>query len=411
MVSTFYPPYSYGGDGITVQRLARALVQAGHDVTVVHDADAFAALGHPSPRRAPVDDGVNVITLESSAPRLSALLTHQLGRPVVHGRTIQRVLESGRFDVVHFHNVSLVGGPGVLSYPPSSAATLYTAHEHWLVCPTHVLWRHRREPCDKRECVRCSLSYGRPPQLWRDTDFFRRQLDHVDTFIALSDFSRTKHHEFGFPHPMEVLPPLIDDAPVVARSADGARPHPRPYFLCVARLERIKGLHTVIPTFGADAPADLVIAGDGSQADELRALAAGSPRIHFVGRLTIDQLRRYYRHAIAHIAASICFETFGNTVVEAFQQATPVVARRIGPFPELVEQSGGGMMYSTDAELRAALASLVGDASGRDRLGTQGRRAYEATWSPAAVVPRYLELVERTRAKGRATPAVAAVAP
>jgi len=44
MVTTFYPPYSYGGDGITVQRLATALVRAGHDVTVVHDAGAYAAL-------------------------------------------------------------------------------------------------------------------------------------------------------------------------------------------------------------------------------------------------------------------------------------------------------------------------------------------------------------------------------
>ncbi|HUQ84450.1 MAG TPA: glycosyltransferase family 4 protein [Gemmatimonadaceae bacterium] len=411
MVSTFYPPYSYGGDGITVQRLSRALVEAGHEVTVVHDADAYAALGHPAPHGEPVGDGVNVITLTSGSPRLSALLTHQLGRPVVHAHTIQHVLDSGHFDVVHFHNVSLVGGPGVLSYPPSSAATLYTAHEHWLVCPMHVLWRYDREPCDRRECVRCTLSYGRPPQLWRDSDFYRQQLDHVDTFIALSEFSRAKHHEFGFPRPMEVLPPLIDDAPVVDRSADGAPPHPRSYFLCVARLERIKGLHTVIPLFGPDAPADLVIAGAGSQADELRALAAGSPRIHFVGRLTLDQLRRYYRHAIAHIAASICFETFGNTVVEAFQQATPVVARRIGPFPELVEQSGGGMMYSTDGELRAALVALASDVSRRDRLGAQGRRAYEATWSPAAIVPRYLELVERTRAKGGESAAVAAVAP
>ena len=49
MVTTFYPPYSYGGDGITVQRLARALVRAGPEVTVVHDADADLSLGHPMP--------------------------------------------------------------------------------------------------------------------------------------------------------------------------------------------------------------------------------------------------------------------------------------------------------------------------------------------------------------------------
>ena len=414
MVSTFYPPYSYGGDGITVQRLARALVGAGHAVTVVHDADAYAALGHPPPdaiREA--SDGIDVVTLRSAAPRLSALLTHQTGRPVVQGRAISRFLASGEFDVVHFHNVSLVGGVGVLSCAPAGATTLYTAHEHWLICPTHVLWRHRREPCDKRECVRCSLRYHRPPQLWRQTEFFERQLHHVDTFIALSEFSRGKHREFGFPFPMDVLPPLVADAPLVAGD-EAASPHPRPYFLCVARLEPIKGLHTVIPLFQSEAPADLIIAGAGSQEAELRALAGNSSRIHFIGRLTSEQLWRYYRHAIAHIAASICYETFGNTIVEAFQQATPVVARRRGPFPELVEQASAGMLFSDDGELRQALASLAADPAARDRLGDAGRRAYEARWSEGAVLPQYLEIVERTRAQGRDRPAsspVVAVAP
>ena len=43
-LTTFYPPHNFGGDGIAVQRLARGLVRAGHQVTVVHDTDAFAAL-------------------------------------------------------------------------------------------------------------------------------------------------------------------------------------------------------------------------------------------------------------------------------------------------------------------------------------------------------------------------------
>ena len=213
---------------------------------------------------------------------------------------------------------------------------------------------------------------------------------------------------------MEVLPPLVADAPLVAGADASASPHPRPYFLCVARLEPIKGLHTVIPLFLDDAPADLIIAGAGSQEAELRALAGRSPRIHFVGRLTSEQLSQYYRHAIAHVAASICYETFGNTIVESFQQATPVVARRRGPFPELVEQSGAGMLFSDDAELRRALVSLATESAARGRLGAAGRRAYEARWAEGAVLPRYLEIVERTRAQGRDRPAsrlAAAVAP
>jgi glycosyltransferase involved in cell wall biosynthesis len=399
MFSTFYPPYSYGGDGITVQRLSRALVRAGHEVTVVHDADAYRSLGYPEPDATRPDDGVDVVTLRSSLGLLSVLLTHQFGRPMVHGAEIEALLDKRQFDVVHFHNVSLVGGPGLFALARDSA-TMYTAHEHWLVCPTHVLWRHRRERCTGRECIRCSLHYGRPPQLWRSTGFLERSLHDVDTFIALSEFSRNKHREFGFPRDMDVLPPIVFDSDADALDAPVTSPHPRPYFFYAGRLERIKGLDDVVPLFrDAHVPADLLIAGAGSHETALRALAGNSPRVQFLGRLGPDRLAPLYRHAVAHIAPSVCFETFGNTLVEAFRQRTPVVARRIGPFPEIVAHAGGGELFDDVSGLRQALVRLASDRDYRDRLGVAGRRAYETTWSEEAIVPRYLEIVERTCAR------------
>ena len=44
MFTTFYPPYSFGGDAVGVQRMAQALVRRGHDVTVVHDKDAYQTM-------------------------------------------------------------------------------------------------------------------------------------------------------------------------------------------------------------------------------------------------------------------------------------------------------------------------------------------------------------------------------
>jgi glycosyltransferase involved in cell wall biosynthesis len=108
----------------------------------------------------------------------------------------------------------------------------------------------------------------------------------------------------------------------------------------------------------------------------------------------------------------VCFETFGNTLVEAFRQSTPVVARRIGPFPEIVTHAGGGELFDDADNLRQALARFASDRAHRDRLGAAGRRAYETTWSEEAIVPRYLEIVERTCARRSplmaAAPAVAA---
>lgn len=399
MVTTFYPPYNYGGDGITVQRLARALVRAGHAVTVVHDVDAYLALGHPMPAPTAAEDGVEVVALRSALGAVSVLLTHQTGRPVVHGRQIADLLGRGRFDVVHFHNASLIGGPGLFALARASA-TLYTAHEHWLVCPTHVLWRHQRELCTGRECLRCTFRYRRPPQLWRETGLLERSLHHIDTFMALSEFSRAKHREFGFPRDMDVLPPLVFDADADDLEAPAARPHPRPYFFFAGRLERIKGLDDVIPLFrDADAPADLVIAGTGSHEPVLRAIAADSPRVQFLGYHAPERLAPLYRGAIAHIAPSVCYETFGNTLVESFRQSAPVIARRIGPFPEIITHSGGGELFDDPVSLRAALRRFASNAKYRDQLGAAGRRAYEATWSEEAIVPRYLAIVERAMAR------------
>ena len=117
MVTTFYPPHHFGGDAVFIRRLAHALARRGHAVEVIHDVDAFEML-HPGVSPGPIDepDGVRTHPLRSRLGRLSCLATHQTGRPVVHGARIRRILEGGRFDVIHFHNVSLVGGPGVLAY-------------------------------------------------------------------------------------------------------------------------------------------------------------------------------------------------------------------------------------------------------------------------------------------------------
>ena len=392
MVTTFYPPYNFGGDGMGILRLSQALVRRGHHVTVIHDADAYVTLAGGEPKGAFADDGVEIVTLRTPLGIASNLATQQTGRPVVHGERITRELRERNIDVTVFHNISLVGGPGVLQL--RRGTSLYMAHEHWLVCPTHVLWRFRRELCDEKKCVRCQLSYRRPPQLWRHTGYLERELRHVDTFIAMSEFSRRKHREFGFPRDMEVVPyflPESDDRPI--DRSDDQSPHDRPYFLFVGRLEQIKGLQDVIPVFERFERADLLIAGAGDYGNALRALAAGNPRVVFLGQVAPAELSRYYRHASALIVPSVCYETFGIILIEAFRQGTPVVARRLGPFPEIVDAAQGGDLFTDPAELEAALHRYLDDPQRRGRLGAQARQAFLANWSEQAVIPRFLSVV------------------
>lgn len=396
MVTTFYPPYHFGGDAVLVSQLAGELGRRGHEVDVVHDVDAYRAL-LPGGRPATLDPvpNVTVHTLSSPFGRLSPLATHQTGLPLFKPG-LRRLLESGRHDVIHFHNASLVG-PGAFSF--GDAVKLYTMHEQWLVCPLHLLWKFGARVCDGPQCVRCCLHARRPPQFWRATGFLRRQLRLIDRFIAPSGFARDLHHELGLDLPVTVLPNFVPNA---ARVQDaGPRPRNRPYFLFVGRLVATKGLDTVLPAFRARPEVDFVVAGDGEQARALRASTAGASNIVFLGAVPPESLRSLYRHAVALVVPSVAYEVCPMVVLEAFAQGTPVIARDLAGLAEVVGDANGGRLFRDDDGLRAAIAQLLGDQALRDTLGRNGRLAVDARYNADAHLSRYFEIIDDCAARGR----------
>jgi|CXWL01.1.fsa_nt_gi glycosyltransferase involved in cell wall biosynthesis len=395
IVTTFYPPCNFGGDGRYVQSFVHSLARRGCEVEVIYDADAWrmgkSILHSPSPPLPePEPPGVTVHRLQSRWPLGSTLLTHQTGRPIIQRVAIEAILAKG-FDVIHYHNISLVGGPGVLAL--GEGIKLYTAHEHWLVCPTHILWRHNRELCDGRECFRCSLTFGRPPQAWRQTSLVEDSLAHVDAIIALSQSVADNHRAFGLKREMVPMASFMPDNGANVPLSSAVPIQKRPYFLFVGRLEMFKGLQDVIPCFGADSPADLLIAGTGDFEPQLRLLANGRETVKFLGSVAPAELSGLYRNAIALIAPSLCYEVFPMVALEAFREATPIIARDLGPYRQIVEESGAGMLFTDDASLGAAIATMAGNTALRDRMGASGQAAVATRWSEKTAVDAWFDLV------------------
>jgi glycosyltransferase involved in cell wall biosynthesis len=404
MLTTFFPPYNFGGDGIFVYRLTNALAQLGHTVHVIHDCDAYTMTGAPpSSAPFPLHPNVTVHSLrsESWGGRLATLeltASHQLGRPVGKHRQIQAILAAGNFDVIHFHNISLLGGPHVLAY--GSGVKLCTTHDHWFVCPLHVLWRFDREPCTERTCLACTLHGRRPPQWWRYDGTLERAVSHVDAFIAPSEFARANHLRHGFPAPMRMIPyfmpeeSLADSGQVAAVLA----PQERPYFLFVGRLEKIKGLQVLIDAFRSYTAADLLVAGAGTYEAELRRQAEGLAHVRFLGLRSQAELRQLYAQAVAAIVPSICYETFGWITLEAFSVRTPAIVHDLGPLPEVVA-GGGGLTYRTTEELVAAMEMLRTDPELRRSMGEAGYRNLHANFTQASHMQRYFALIEELEAQ------------
>jgi glycosyltransferase involved in cell wall biosynthesis len=393
-MSTFYPPYSFGGDAVFVQRLARALAQRGHEVDVIHCRDAYRVKARREPTEAFIDEpGVTVHGLESPFGVLSPLATHQTGRPFFKTAAIERILASKPFDVIHYHNISLLGGPALLAL--GDAIKLYTLHEYWFTCPSHMLFKYNRTACESKACIRCQLTYSRPPQWWRYTDLMATSIPHVDLFLAPVEWVKRRHEAAGLQMPLRVLPHGFGSS----SPAEPVALPTRPFFLFTGRLAKLKGLQSVIALFQHYREADLVIAGDGEYAEELRAQAAGADHIHFTGRLGPGQLRTLNEQCIAVLLPSESYEVFPMVILEAYAAGAPVIARAIGPLPELIEQSRGGLLFTDEASLLDAMERIRTDAALRTQLVDAGRAMWRDEWSDERHVERYLGIVGELQAK------------
>jgi glycosyltransferase involved in cell wall biosynthesis len=394
-ISIFYPPYSFGGDAMYLYQLVNALARRGHEVDVIHCVDSYKALTRREPNQEfPNHPNVTVHSLRSRLGILSPLIAQQTGRTWPKTNSILEVLYSKKFDVIHYHNISLFG-PQVLQLEPDyrQFIKLYTTHEHWLVCPMHVLWKNNERICEKPECFRCTLKFRRPPQWWRYTRLLEKCVSSVDAFVSPSQFTRNMHHERGFQHPMTVIPNFVPEQDFVP-SSQTPSPWPQPYFLYVGRLEKIKGVETLFPVFQHYEHADLLMAGTGTYEAVLRRQAEGMKNVHFLGSLSRERLRDLYHHAIAVLMPSSCYEVFPIVLLEAYQQGTPVIARTLGALSEIVEQSQCGILYQSTDELRAAMERLRSDPVFRREMGDRGYQAYREKWNEAAHLEMYFRVLE-----------------
>lgn len=395
MVSTFYPPYNFGGDGMQVYRLSNALARRGHSVDVFHCEDAFLLLNKRAPDKEdfPSHPLVKVHRLKSGTGFLSPLLAQQTGVAFFKS-DLKNALETRGYDVIHFHNMSLIG---ITALGYGSAIKLYTTHEHWLVCPTHVLWKFNSEVCAGKSCFKCQLKAKRPPQLWRNTDLIKKMLRRVDCVLAPSRFTLEKHRAAGLDVRLEHLPHFLPASAAKTANSEKTKSPERSYFLFVGRLEQIKGAQNLIPVFRKLPQYDLLIAGEGDYHQNLENQASDCPNIKFLGRVDQNRLHSLYQAAVAVVVPSICYETFGLIVIEAFARKTPVIVNRLGALPELIEESGGGFIYNNQNELTDAVECLAENSALRDEIGNKGCAAFLKYWCEDAHLSQYLELIGTLR--------------
>jgi len=296
-----------GGEDVVYRSEAAMLRQAGVDVrTMELRSGSFPA--SPAMRRART-----ALTYPD----------HAWGRQLVREAVLRH-----RPDVVHFHNLyPLLGPGGVAEADRLGCATLQTLHNYRLSCLTG---RHVR---DGRFCADCSpgrFAAGALHGCYRGSraqsllvaratsrqwdSFLERRTPTL--WLALTPFMKRVYA--GWSAPAERI--LVKPNSTAAGEPSG---HPRDGVFCASRLSPEKGVVPLMRAWPADGPL-LTVAGDGLLEREARA--AVRHNVRFVGRLDQAGVRSALRAARAVVMPSIWPEGLPLVTLEAFAEGTPVVA-------------------------------------------------------------------------------------
>lgn len=131
-------------------------------------------------------------------------------------------------------------------------------------------------------------------------------------------------------------------------------------FFYAGQLSARKGLPALLSAFAAfrdrHPEFTLWLSGFGDMAAEVSGDSARG--IEFFGFVSSERLVELFSNATAVVSASH-WEGFGLPILEAFACGTPVVFRRGYAMTEFVENTGCGVLFDEDADIGAALESVL----------------------------------------------------
>ncbi|MCL6088301.1 MAG: glycosyltransferase [Actinobacteria bacterium] len=166
----------------------------------------------------------------------------------------------------------------------------------------------------------------------------------IDEFIAISKNIQQKIKKCYNRNSIVIYPPVDLSKFDIIENAEKSEDD---YFLIVSRLNSYKNLDLVIKAINK-VSLNLKIIGTGPYRQELERLSNGNKNIEFSGRVTDEELKKYYSGCRALIFPGE--EDFGISPLEAQASGKPVIAFAKGGALETIINEETGLFFNKDNE-------------------------------------------------------------
>ncbi len=216
----------------------------------------------------------------------------------------------------------------------------------------------------------------------------------IDLFISPSSFLMKKVVEFGIDKEKIVYIPHFVRCDQYAPSYTNSN-----YILYFGRLEKHKGVQTLIKASENIGDLRLVIVGEGTFRTELESYTKMNKRrnVSFLGYISDNELIKLIRNCMFTVVPSEWYEPFGFTILESFALGKPVLGANIGAIPDLVKNGYTGTLFRGGdvGDLAQKIDYLLDNKKLLAEMGRNARKAVEKEFNADLHYERLMEVYKR----------------
>jgi glycosyltransferase involved in cell wall biosynthesis len=410
-IAEHYKHNIQGGGEINLFSLCEALVESGHDVSVLTSYD--------SEKKKEMMNGVMVYqTVKTgNVTGLFGNVTRLFSFPSSVAGEVDKLLRKKHFDIIH-----LIGSALIVAYSlrRCGISVVATVESYIALCPkgdyicgnsialSH--WGFFRFV----KCVLQSDEIGKVRNVWYvkyNPLFFglvyyrflrMNQGLHYAKLIAISSFVQKRLRSYNLRS--VVIPNFVDcdkfKHPIKKNLHRyyKKRLSPKIKILYLGSLTRYKGIHVLLKAVcGLDCHVDVY--GSGMLKRNLERYSdLNNLDVMFHAPVDYSVVPLLYQNADIVVFPSLWPEPFGRIAIEAMASGTIVVGSRVGGIAETIE-SGVGMLVEPGniVELRDVLKTLIYDKRKRLRMGKKGRQVVQFKYDKSVVLRKLVQFYMRVK--------------
>ena len=251
----------------------------------------------------------------------------------------------------------------------------------------------KRLSCVKYRCVLNSRVYSAIKMAAKWLHDVMKVTKKIDAFVVPSSFTLDKLREYGIP---------MDKLNHIPTFFNLKEPDPeveyQPFVLFVGRIEKQKGLMTLVKAFeGTEYNLKIIGFSNDGYEDELKEYLKGKKHnIEFLGRKIFDEIVPYLKTCLCMVVPSEWYDNFPNVILESFAYKKAVIATDFGSLPELVKdgRTGFTFKYADVADFRLKIRTIFDNPSLAQQMGENAYKGLINEYSPEIHYKKLMSLFD-----------------